>query len=273
MTEASKLPSVELYSIDAEQDNPWPVLFTRANRQSKKKLVIVTNADKMRSWNPLAAWLSKSKNVLAVFETESAKVGFSIEKKLPGSSLVVDCSNGTRNRRSQFMKYIGNQYSLAPVQTKSLFEYSGWHISDALGIFDKCKLLGVKPSVQAINVFATPDIAQHRFIRFLLENKKTDAYKQIVAMPISAVPDAMIRLEEELLLLSRIKSIHTAMKKTHEIAAELGVPTAEVEENLAVSKLYNPSRIANASLSLANADRQWTKGNTIGVLETLIRTW
>lgn len=265
ITKALTLPNFETTVLDSTSVDVWQELYTYPNRHSYMKLVVIRNAQFLEL-ERLDNWFAKCKRVAAILETPKSSLA-------TPKGIHIDCSNNSLNRRKPMAEWLSQRYGLGTSQVRRLMEYCHWHISDALSIFDKCKLLQGVPSIKAVDTFMTADIARSRFLTALAGKKVVEAVNYIPKLSAADTSNILADAENLVLLLAKIKDSNTGVKKPYELATDVGTDTATVSALLPVSRLYDTACITRCALALAQADIQWNKGNRIGVLETLVRTW
>lgn len=248
----------------------WTELFRPAYRESKVKLTVLHESDKVESWVPLKQWLDKCKPHRLVMQTPNDKLALKLADQAKTRGMVVDCSYVPAKAVESWFK---QEYGLTQVQTHSALTYCQNNVSAAAGLLNKHALFGLKFSKETANHFGLPEVVDKKFSEALLNNKKVDAFNLARQAHVESLPRILSYLENKLDELARLHSALTGMKTVSEVALEAGVSRSVVKSRSALAKKYDAKAIMRATLALANADRAWHQGYRTGVMEVLVSSW
>lgn len=262
----------EVHEIDG-QDDVWTELYTLPTRQSKTKQVILHNADLVDSWQPLKIWLDTCKPMRLVAETKDSSLAVKLAPVVKTRGLMVDCNSPEVSGRIKMAKLIGDWFGISQSQCYSLMEKTEWQLSMGIGFLEKLALLQLSFNLSHLDFFGVPGLAEIKFVKALTAQKKGEALMVALSSQTMNVHAIIQSLEDNLSLLSRLKSALTGMKNISVLATETGMDRTTVKEWIPLARKYDFRSLIRASLALANADRDWAAGNRVGVLEILVNAW
>lgn len=248
--------------------------FLAPYRSSKEKIVVLHKTDDVTSWDWLPIWFNKVKRTKLVLLTTNAETAEMLGTRAGSRGMVVDCVAPTGSAgQMKLVKMIAGWYGQSQTQVNLLLAKNGWKVSPVLQLLEKLKLLNQPlTSDTAMTLGLVYDPATE-FIDALAESNSAAAMGVVHKVHPDFYAEILVRLSRWLDRMARVKLSQSPMKKSYEIASEVGESIAEVERLQRQGRKFTVDRIARLTLALAGTDKELAAGYRDGVLEMLVEKW
>lgn len=272
LTESIYARNYEVYAYESGSFRSIDA-FTPALRQSKQKLIHITEATRVDSWDWLPPWFNKVKNARLLIETGDAVLAEKLGHKANTRGLAIKCSAPTTvSSQDKLLKMIANWYPhFSTSQINLMLNKNDWKASECLQLMERLTLLNLPLNSDTMMMLGFNFNPDEEFIAALQENHTSRALT--VASRVNNGSKAVKALSAWLDSLARVKFASGFMKSSHELAREVGESRSAVELLQKQSRKFDLTKINRAALALANADRDYAKGYINGTLEMLVNSW
>jgi hypothetical protein len=268
--------------VDPDRDI-WAAASTYPVDPADLRLVVVREAQQVRNWKPLGAWLSggrKLPGVWLVFVSSSHDFD-RVEKSReiqPHLAQIRDSSLGMLTKCGAPDAEEAVQWLLlrCPAMSELTAQYAltrlGGNLGAASALADKASLFDGQLSSGVIDVLCT-ERSDQGFADDLLAMRKPQALAQLETIPDRDLPRMIGLIDSRLEMVSRFNAALRQRMQPRDIAIKLEVSPWLVRLYLPVAKSYDPSRVRACRAVLATTDDAVRSGARLGVLETLCALW
>lgn len=251
----------------------WLDMFTVSDRQSRTKVIVVHNAHEIK-WANLPLWLDKCKDMRLVLESPSTALGERLSKIVKTRGMIVDCeAPESEGKQGKMLDLLSSWFGFSTTKIKLLLHRIEWDLNAGLDLMTKVALLNLDLTSDVVQQLGYTVDNRAKFEYYLQRQKKADALFHSRKIDTAEIPAILQSLGDWIELVGRLSQVTSYYKAPREIATQIDSTAKFVQDNLVLAKKYNIPALNRASIALANADKDYSRGTRAGVLDVLTACW
>lgn len=279
-----QVPVTDYVEIDAKYSNEsvWDTASQYPLDPSSNRMILVRNAEFLKSWNELSDWLAQTKKNTSnyvVFVSylsdgpqiyaKGKRVGYQEHVEIIRTKgKFVKCSQPN----DEDLVSWAQSYGLTKPVAEHLMERTSGDTSAMLDVLKKVHVWNGSPSTKALDLLCEEQ-ALDSFADYLMLRDKKTAYLALSSMSDEDKNKIITHLDFRLDTVMEIaKCVRKRMYAT-DIAATTGIKIFLVKRFIPVVKDYDEKKIKFCRQLLAMVDSSLNSGAKVGVWEALIALW
>ena len=283
---------VSLVAGDVPDKDVWAAMNQYALDPTQKRLVVVYNAEKLKSVKHLEDWLNSRHmpNSYVIMASNLDDWPYKMELK-EGKKVKVYIHPDVRDRVVKSGRFVGCSFPKAEESRQRqvaeyITELGTISINDALYLYrrvgedlGKCRDVMLKASffsgtvTEKVIDFLAQEAPDENYVKALLSRRVAVAATAARTVPVEKVPAIFGQLESDLFMLNRINRSIKRDQTSNQLATQMGVHRVQIDSLRDWAKYYDEQRTYGCAQALQASDLAWRRGARDGVLEMLAATW
>lgn len=281
---ALQVPVTDFVEIDAATStiSIWDSASQYPLNPNSSRLILVRNADSVKTWDQISDWLSQTKNntsnyIVFVSYSSDAPYLYNKGKKdgyvehieiIKGKGKFIRCGQPNDEDLVNWAR----SYGLTQGVAEHLVERTSGDTSAMLDVLKKVHVWSASPSTKAINLLCE-DQALDSFADYLILRDKKTAYLALASMSDEDRTKIISHLDYRLDTIMEISRCVRKRMYATDIATSTGIKMFLVKRFMPISKDYDDKKIRYCRQLLAMIDSAQSNGAKVGTWEAMIALW
>lgn len=245
------------------------------------RLVVIRDAEKITSWEPLTIWVTQRRTLPGVHlifvsndadlprqnTAKRAAAADHIEAMKPPRGYVVRCSSVSA---ADALAWVIARSTMDERTARHLLTRVGGDLTAAGAVCAKLRVFGDVDVTTTIIDNLVDKIPGDTFVELLLAGHKSDAFASISDIPDREAGKVIGLLDSRLDLLAKLWDAQAQGRYGQQIH---GINPFLIRQYTPIAKHYEPARCAHSRQVLAVVDDALRQGARAGVWETLVALW
>lgn len=270
----SEFDHVTLMAGRVKDREVWAHVNQYPLNASRRRLVVVRDADRIRDWRPLDAWLDSRQipmnHVVFVSNDRGGSKDASHVDRISKTGRFVRCAPLTEREAVAYVEALGD---IERGTVKRLLARVGWDLVAARDAMQKLTFFKGAITDEVLEVLTVPAPSES-FVSSLMAQRKREALMAAENLEDEeAISRVLGELNWRLEAANRIKKHMAREARKGEIVSATRMKTFQVEELMKVAPYYDVDKVRRDTAVLAAADDALREGSTVGVLEMVTALW